>query len=648
MADQSDSAAENKEVCLNRQKISFKPDTFVTFESKVYRFKEVINFDIALGIDVESGRTHTLQISKLQPLPIDDEALYAVASQEIEDISDDSWKEAMRRYEIIKPLLEIGSPSKLQIKERAKEVNRDHTTIYRWLKRYRSMETLTVLIPQKRGHQLGKTRLTDEQEAVIASVIKEVYLNSKQKVPKAHVYSELKTKCKIRNIPLPGMTALNYRIDQIDEKSYLRGTGKREKAKNKFEPIRGNFPGANYPLAVVQIDHTPVDLILVDDKYRKPIGRPWITLAIDVFSRMIVGYYLSFDPPCETSVAMCVAHAILPKDDWLRLHNVEGTWDAYGFMDKIHVDNGSDFRSETLKLACQIYGITLEFRPIRRPQYGGHIERLIRTLVSKIHTLPGTTYSNVKERDGYDSEKNAVLTFSEFEEWLVRFICNIYNERKHTGIGMSPRKQWEIGIFGNASVTGRGLPKIPSDPHTLLLDFLPFEQRTVQRDGVSINGIKYYGEVLNHWISMADSENEKKNRKFIFRIDPRDISEIWFFDPELKKYFQIHARNRLMPRISAYEHNKAKATLRSEGKDSSNEHVVVNATIDNRDLVDNASEKTKSARKAEQRRKIHEKKRTPVAPLKDLPVEPVVKKSSINTTDLDWDDDDIQPYDDLA
>jgi len=645
MVDQADRTPEG--VSLNRQKLSFEADNFVIFDSKVYRFQQIINHDTALGIDVETGRTHTLQISKIQPLPIGDEALYTVASQEIEDISEKSWQEAMRRYEILKPLLESGRPLKSQIQERAKEFGIDFTTIYRWLKRYRSMETLTILIPQKRGHPLGKTRLTEQQEAAIASVIKDVYLNSKQNVSKAHVYDVLKTLCKERNIPLPGMTALNYRIDQIDEKALLRGTGKREKARNKFEPIRGNFPGADYPLAVVQIDHTPVDLILVDDTYRKPIGRPWITVAIDVYSRMIVGYYLSFDPPSETSVAMCVAHAILPKDDWLRLHNVEGTWESYGFMDKIHVDNGADFRSETLKLACQAYSIDLEFRPVRRPQYGGHIERLIRTLVTKMHTLPGTTYSNVKERDGYDSEKNAVLTFSEFEEWLVRFICNVYNARRHSGIGMSPKRKWEIGIFGNATVKGRGLPKIPSNSHTLLLDFLPFEKRTVQRDGVSINGIKYYSEVLNHWISMADSEKEKKNRKFTFRIDPRDITEIWFFDPEQKQYFQIHARDRLMPRMSAYEYKKAKDSLRLEGNKSINDHQVVNSTIQNRELVKNAAEKTKSARKAEQRRKIHEQKRTPVQPIKDLP-ETVVKKTSIITSDLDWDDDDIKPYDDLA
>ena len=35
-------------------------------------------------------------------------------------------------------------------------------------------------------------------------------------------------------------------------------------------------------LEQVRIDHTVVDLVLVDERHRLPIGRPYITVAIDV------------------------------------------------------------------------------------------------------------------------------------------------------------------------------------------------------------------------------------------------------------------------------------------------------------------------------------------------------------------------------
>jgi putative transposase len=68
------------------------------------------------------------------------------------------------------------------------------------------------------------------------------------------------------------------------------------------------------------MDHTPVDLILVDEAARRPIGRPWLTLAMDVDTRMVAGFLIFFDPPCATSVALALAHAVLPKTVWLAQH----------------------------------------------------------------------------------------------------------------------------------------------------------------------------------------------------------------------------------------------------------------------------------------------------------------------------------------
>ena len=95
-------------------------------------------------------------------------------------------------------------------------------------------------------------------------------------------------------------------------------------------------------------------------------------------------------------------------------------------MAAIHCDNGKDFRGTMLRAACQQYGIELLFRPVRQPQYGGHIERLMGTFAREIHTLPGTTFANTKDRKGYDSEKHSALTLSELEWWIARYIVEIY------------------------------------------------------------------------------------------------------------------------------------------------------------------------------------------------------------------------------
>ena len=147
-----------------------------------------------------------------------------------------------------------------------------------------------------------------------------------------------------------------------------------------------------------------MDIILVDDEHRRPIGRPWLTVAIDVYSRMITGFLLSLDAPSETSVALCVAQALLPKEELLLQRKLDAEWPVWGFPDVIHVDNGGEFRSDNFKKSCEAHGIDLEFRPVKRPNYGGHIERLIGTFMTEVHTLPGSTFSSPSKKGDLDPE----------------------------------------------------------------------------------------------------------------------------------------------------------------------------------------------------------------------------------------------------
>jgi transposase InsO family protein len=163
-----------------------------------------------------------------------------------------------------------------------------------------------------------------------------------------------------------------------------------------------HFPSTDRPLAVVQIDHTKLDLIVVDEVDRKPLARPWFTVAVDVFSRVVAGFYLSLEAPGGASTGMCVACAILPKENLLARWGITTRWPVWGRMAALHCDNGKDFRGAMLRQACEQYGIGLLFRPVRQPHYGGHIERLMGTFAREIHTLPGTTFANPGERKGYD------------------------------------------------------------------------------------------------------------------------------------------------------------------------------------------------------------------------------------------------------
>jgi putative transposase len=634
-----------KPVAHLRQKLNLLPGAFVMHGDKVFRISEVMDFESLIAVDLETGRSRPLRIGELSPFTDCSTEIKGISAKDIDEIGDTDWETAEKRFAIIKPLLE-GRCSRQEIKERAKEFEQNVSTIYRWLARYRSIGVVAALIPLKRGWHPGKGRISKYVEEVIQEVIKDVYLTP-QRPSVQKVIIEVKIRCYNKGITAPHPNTVRNRILALNEKQVLSGRGFKEKAKNKFLPAAGQFPNADYPLAVVQIDHTPVDIILVDDKHRKPIGRPWITLAIDVFSRMVVGYYLSFDPPSGTSVAMCVAHAMLPKEEWLVLHGVEAKWDVWGVMDKIHVDNGAEFRAENFRQSCLMHNITLEFRPIKVPRYGGHIERLLGTFARDIHELPGTTFSSIKDREGYDSEKHAVMTKTEFEEWFVDLVCNVYHQRKHEGIGMPPVKKWEIGIFGNNEIFGRGLPPRPANRHSLLLDFLPSFRRSIQRYGVSIDGPNYYADVLRPWINAPDPDDPTSKRKFVFRRDPRDISSIWFYDPDDKQYYNIPFANQALPVMSIWEYQQAKKLAKESGMNSLNDHQILQAITALREKVEASTEKTKKARRQSQRRREHQKMTSAGNPL-SLKTETTKEQQFTTVAHLTDLLEDIKPFEDIA
>jgi putative transposase len=140
--------------------------------------------------------------------------------------------------------------------------------------------------------------------------------------------------------------------------------------------------------------------------------RPWLTLAIDVASRTVIGFYVSLETPSAVSVALALTHAVLPKDLWLADRELDLNWPIAGIPDTLHLDNAPEFDSLALVRGAQEYGISLQYRPPGQPHFGGHIERLIGTVMGAVHLLPGTTFSNAAAKGVYPSQKAARLTDS--------------------------------------------------------------------------------------------------------------------------------------------------------------------------------------------------------------------------------------------
>ena len=586
---------ETNSIKLDRTRIEIKPNSYVKYKNLEYKITQLLNFNEVIGIDVVTKKAKLLPIAELSSIEPSKDINAESISKDISEINDSEYNEAKRRYEAILPLLEKNLSRKDSV-EYSKKIGIHFTTLYRWQERYKSTGTILGLISNKVGAKKGNTRLNNEIEILIKRIIDSYYLTI-QKPSVQSVVDKVLAECKKMNIIAPHSNTIRNRIESISEYEKLKKQGSKGIARTKYEPAPNKFE-ADYPLQLIEIDHTPCDIILVDDEHRLPIGRPWITVAIDIYSRMIVGYYLSMNAPSVTSVGMCVSNTILPKDTLLAKFDVNSNWNVWGFPETIHVDNGADFRAEAVKKAGLAHGINIEFRPVGRANFGGHIERVIGTLMHEIHNLPGTTFSNIKQRGEYDSDANASMTFFEFEKWLVTFITKIYHKRVHNSLSLTPEQQWEEGLFGDENSIG--FIQKPSSNSTIILDFLPIYERTIQKNGVNIDGLNYYEHVLRTKINQT--ENGKK-KQFIFKRDPRDISYVWFYEESTKEYFKIPVANQNMPSMTAWEFDSIKTNLKNKGLKRVNQDAILEAREELHNQIQLSVKNSKKARRDSQRLK---------------------------------------------
>jgi putative transposase len=260
------------------------------------------------------------------------------------------------------------------------------------------------------------------------------------------------------------------------------------------------------------------------------------------------------------------------------------------------MDNAGEFRADDFIPFEEEYIVEISWRPVSSPEYGGHIERLAKTLNHRIHGEPGSTFSNIEERGDYDSEGNACYTIDEFEKWFSILVLKEYHEEIHSELGMTPRQKYDIGIKGDGNKAfGIGYPDIIEDQERLKLFLLPSFRRTVQRQGIELEKVHYFHDILRNWVGKKDEHG--KPLIYLIKRDPRWISPIYLFDPELKEYFAIPYRDLTRPPMSIWELEASKKRCKEKGINDPNEQQIFQAHAEKLQIREEAVAKTKRARR---------------------------------------------------
>ena len=188
-----------------------------------------------------------------------------------------AWNKARRRTEIIRELAENPRRTKIDVREAAGRLGCSVARAYKFLAWYMEDPTVLSQLPRRPGPDRGHSRLDAELDTLVDQVIESMYL-SKQRPRNPDLVNEVRRRCHMLGVAAPGRKAITNRVL---EKPQTRVVERREgvrAARERFQPVLCSLESPA-PLALVQIDHTLVDVVIAVDSIRRaPIQRPWLTL----------------------------------------------------------------------------------------------------------------------------------------------------------------------------------------------------------------------------------------------------------------------------------------------------------------------------------------------------------------------------------
>ncbi len=378
----------------------------------------------------------------------------------------------------------------------------------------------------------GKPRFADEVGEIVDDVIRNVYLRA-ERAPLIDAYHEIcrqlaqvnDSRLPALQLRVPSLSTVRRHVERMPAYQVYAARYGLLAAQRKFRMSTQRIDEGAF-MSVVEIDHTPLDVFVIDDIRNLPLGRPRLTIAIEKKSRAIVGFDLGYDGNSAAATLHCLRHAMLPKEESDLSGPVSAdAWPCMGMPYAILCDNGKEFHSEDFGQAMFGLKIEIAYAPARRPWFKGAVERVIRTVNHGFaHLLPGTTLSHFyKRKEGEDPTKWAVLTLSELRKLLVHWIVNIYMPTVHSRIKEAPLAAWKRH-FEVASL------RFPATAEEIDLACCVTDARQLQHYGVELLGLRSFNNPTIQEIRRRHQHESTVSVRV--RYNDRRLSRIWVEDPD--------------------------------------------------------------------------------------------------------------------
>jgi putative transposase len=453
--------------------------------------------------------------------------------------SDEAWSKAVRIARELDRVLDGDLPMREAVSRAAVELRLSTRQVYNHLARYREDRRVSSLLPRTNGAR--RARISTGVEAIISDTLREMWLQPEQP-DLAPIVDEIRARCASERLKPPAYVTVAKRIPHVfspEEIARRRLSG--GKHLNRLKP-RPGYIRAAHALEVVQIDHTPADIQFVEviDDHGIFVGRPYLTIAADVATSAIIGFCLTLERPSRLSVALCLAHAICLKNDWLVERGIAHSWAMHGRPKQIVVDSAKEFQSSTFTKGCADFGIAVRTRNKGTVHRGGVVERLLGKVNAVLRSLPGKTGRSIADRGDYSSDERASLTFAALERCIALAIID-HNQTQNARKLTDPVLEWDRRL----PPTDRPI----DDPDHVLLNFLPRTTRRISPQGVSLFAIDYF----EHWLGPLVARRDRL-APLDLCYDPRDISRIYVADPDTRIWRPVRRRDGVTMSLTLWQH----------------------------------------------------------------------------------------------
>lgn len=313
-------------------------------------------------------------------------------------------------------------------------------------------------------------------------------------------------------------------------------TSKREQRNDRRLLKSDNLFGVRGPGDLVEMDEVEVDLALVSRlDHNKVVGRPIVYLMVDVYSRMILAYYVGFDNNSIFGLKHCLLSLQEDKVERCRRFDIETSaedWPHNVLPSRVRCDYGTEYVSKAAERIFNELGITRELVPPGSGSLKGQVEQMFHQLHADIKpVLEGKGL--IQKRYDSNHHQSAVLDIDDFEKLLLRFI--VAHNRMHMadypltkkmldkGLGVSPKEIWNYGCEEH------GKPRGIVDRNQFFYTLLTPVKVSISKKGITYKGLYYINEEDTALLKeMYNAGGKKKSREM--RINTQDMGFLYYID----------------------------------------------------------------------------------------------------------------------